>query len=455
MDGGPVTAPHHSGVFICYRRDDSPSGALRIFEALHERLGDDRVFMDVHIPPAVDFVAWIEERLGSSGVVIPVIGRNWLEKDEETGRPRIAEPKDMVYKEILAALESRVTVLPVLVDGAEMPREDELPPKLARLALLQAHRLLSDTYFKVSEERLVEQVAVFLDEPSPPPPPPAPPPPRTRLPAGVTWAGVAGVLLLAAGMALLWRTYVTPHFRFLPVAPGVFTALAPIGVLVCALLVLTRMIARRHEAGSLEIGLLAGFGFEACVKGVSLLGHSGERVTGGGLLWLAGGAALCAAAGLAASRVWRQTPGEAPDAWAGGGTALVATLGAAMIVVAALIPFNIAGGGNRRIVASDSWLGADPIVTALAVLAAAGLLLSGRRRLAAGLFIALGIGSTLLWARYVGIPVAQHLRTEGVASPQPGGFIGLGGSLVVLGCGVRLAAVSHADARDAEPVPTA
>ena len=52
-----------------------------------------------------------------------------------------------------------------------------------------------------------------------------------------------------------------------------------------------------------------------------------------------------------------------------------------------------------------------------------------------------GLGSTLLWIRYVGIPVAQW-ATEGedVASPRAGGVIGLAGSLIVLAAGCRLAA---------------
>jgi hypothetical protein len=97
----------------------------------------------------------------------------------------------------------------------------------------------------------------------------------------------------------------------------------------------------------------------------------------------------------------------------------------------------------------------DPIGTAIAVVVAVGLLLARRRSLAAGLLIALGIGSTLLWVRYIGIPLAQWSATnENVASPQAGGFVGLAGGVLVFCAGWRLAAVRSVDVPAATPLPT-
>jgi hypothetical protein len=434
------------GVFICYRREDSPGQALRVYQLLSSKFGEDRVFMDLEIPAAVDFVEWIEEKIGASGVVIPIIGRAWLATDT-AGRRRVDDERDFVRNEIVGALESAVGVLPVLVDGAQMPGEHELPSALARLPRIHAHELRSDVYWKSSNEKLIERVVDLLgEEPIPPPPPPPP------LPARVIAIGLASASLLAVGLALLWNTYITPDFRFLPVAPGVFTAVAPVGVLAGALLALARA-SRDGKAGWLGVGLLAGFGFEAAAKGVSLLGESDARVQGGGLLWVVGGVVLGAAAAATASHLSKRAPTAAQREPARSATAFVAVLGAAMLVVGAVIPFNVATPGGNRVVASDSWLGVDPIGTALAVLAAVTLLFTGRRRLAAGLLIALGLGSALLWARYVGIPVTQWLHTEGVASPRVGGLIGLAGSLVVLGAGWRLA-LRRADVSNAEPMPT-
>lgn len=443
-DGGDGV---RAGVFICYRHEDSPGQALRVYRLLSSKFGEDRVFMDVTIPPAVDFVEWIEKKIGAAGVVIPIIGRTWLTTDAAGGR-RIDDEGDFVRNEIVGALETGMEVLPVLVDGAQMPDEHELPSALARLPRIRAHDLRSDVYWSSSEEKLVEQVAHLIGEE---PIRGLPPPPR--LPASVIATGLAGASLLAVGLALLWNTYITPGFRFLPVAPGVFTAVAPVAVFAGALLALAR-VSRDGKAGWFDVGLLAGFGFEAAAKGVSLLGESAGRVQGGGLLWLGGGAVLGAAGAATASHLSKRAPAAAQREPARGATAFVAVLGAAMLVVGAVIPFNVATPGGNRVVASDSWLGADPIGTALAVLAAVTLLLAGRRNLAAGLLIALGLGGALLWARYVGIPVAQWFHTEGVASPRAGGLIGLAGSLIIFGAGWRLAALRAADVPAAKPLPT-
>jgi hypothetical protein len=271
------------------------------------------------------------------------------------------------------------------------------------------------------------------------------------VPASVIASGLCGVALLAVGLILLWDTYITPDFPFLPVAPGFFTAVAPLGVLGGALLAVTRVSSER-KVGWLDVGLLAGFGFAAAAKGVSLLAESEGRVKGGGLTWVAGGV-LVGAAGVAAAV--HLSKGVSTEREHGGGAAaFVAVLGAAMLIVGAVIPFNVATPGGNRIVASDSWLGADPIGIALAILVAVALVFAGRRRLAAGLLLALGFSGALLWVRYIGIPVAQWMHTEGVASPRLGGLIGLAGGLLVFGAGLRLAASRSTDTSAAEPLPT-
>jgi hypothetical protein len=426
---------------------------------LRTAFGDDRVSMDVTIPPAVDFVRWIEQRVGTAGVMVPIIGRTWLETDSK-GRSRIHDERDFVRNEIGAALKRGIVVLPVLVDGAEMPREEDLPVDLAQLPRFQAHHLRSDVDWQSSESRLVETLAGLLGEPVPghaPQGPGTPPqvPPERRWP-GLVATGLVGVALLVVGLVLLWREYITKHFVSLPdgVPAGIFTAVAPLGVLAGAVLALA-LVSREATTTWLRVGLLAGFAVEAGVKGLSLLGDSSSRVQAGGLVWLAGGGTLAVTAGIAARHLSRQAPPESSDQPMYGPTAAVALIGAAMLVVGAVIPFNIAEGTDERIVAQLDWLAVDPIGTAIAVVVAVGLLLARRRSLAAGLLIAFGIGSTLLWVRYIGIPLAQWSATnENVASPQAGGFVGLAGGVLVFCAGWRLAAVRSVDVPAATPLPT-
>jgi len=66
------------GVFISYRRDDSPAYAGRLADQLSLRLGPG-VFMDVDsIPAGEDFIQYIRGRLASCEVVLVVMGRHWL-----------------------------------------------------------------------------------------------------------------------------------------------------------------------------------------------------------------------------------------------------------------------------------------------------------------------------------------------------------------------------------------
>jgi WD40 repeat protein len=83
-------------------------------------------------------------------VLLALVGDQWLTITGEDGRRRLDDPDDFVRLEIEAALTRNVRVIPVLVDGARMPRAGELPPSLAKLVRRQAlelspSRFASDT----------------------------------------------------------------------------------------------------------------------------------------------------------------------------------------------------------------------------------------------------------------------------------------------------------------------
>ena len=66
--------------------------------------------------------------------MLVVIGPNWLTAEDEAGQRRLDQPDDFVAIEIAAALARDIHVIPVLVEGARMPKESELPDSLKRLA---------------------------------------------------------------------------------------------------------------------------------------------------------------------------------------------------------------------------------------------------------------------------------------------------------------------------------
>ncbi len=122
-------------IFISYRRDDTEGQAGRLFEALCDAFGTDMVFMDVAtIEPGVDFRKVIERNTAECGVLLALIGRDWLSLADEAGSSRLDNPNDFVRLETASALKREIPVIPVLVQGARMPRAEELPEDLRDLA---------------------------------------------------------------------------------------------------------------------------------------------------------------------------------------------------------------------------------------------------------------------------------------------------------------------------------
>jgi hypothetical protein len=131
-------------VFVSYRRDDSKHAAGRLAERLDERF---TLFMDVaRIRPGSDFTTAIREAVDQADVLLAVIGSQWLTITVEDGGRRIDQPDDWVALEIGTALRRGTPVIPVLVDGAEMPRRNELPAALADMANRQPMRIAHETF---------------------------------------------------------------------------------------------------------------------------------------------------------------------------------------------------------------------------------------------------------------------------------------------------------------------
>src|SRR5262249_5477897 len=119
---------------ISYRRDDVGAHAGRLYDRLTQRFGFDRVFMDVDaILPGADFVQAIQDRIDKAAAWLVLIGPNWAQSKNSRGERRLDDPNDFVRVEVATALERDIRVVPVLLEGAGMPRSDELPPELQAL----------------------------------------------------------------------------------------------------------------------------------------------------------------------------------------------------------------------------------------------------------------------------------------------------------------------------------
>lgn len=123
-----------TGIFISYRREDSEGEAGRLFDDLVRTFGDKSVFLDVAgIPYGRDFRKEIEKKLSGCGVLLAMIGPTWASSLDSDGLKRLDNPNDFVRLEIATALSRDIPVIPVLVRGAKMPRQDNLPADLCDL----------------------------------------------------------------------------------------------------------------------------------------------------------------------------------------------------------------------------------------------------------------------------------------------------------------------------------
>src|SRR5512134_3673778 len=129
-------------IFLSYRRADTAGYAGRLAEALRSRFGRDSVFQDVEaIRPGSDFVHEIDGAIARCHVLVVLIGDTWLTERSASGGRRLEDPEDFVRLEIATALRRGMGVLPVLVEGAKMPPEGDLPADLRPLARVQALEL--------------------------------------------------------------------------------------------------------------------------------------------------------------------------------------------------------------------------------------------------------------------------------------------------------------------------
>jgi hypothetical protein len=129
-------------IFISYRREDTSGHSGRLFDRLKESFGSDHVFLDVvGIEAGVDFVESIDKAISSCDVLLAVIGRAWLSCCDKQGRCRLDDKDDFIRAEISSALQRNVRVIPLLVNGAEMPPPDALPEELKPLTRRQAVEL--------------------------------------------------------------------------------------------------------------------------------------------------------------------------------------------------------------------------------------------------------------------------------------------------------------------------
>jgi hypothetical protein len=151
-------------VFISYRRIDTSGHSGRVYDRLNQRFGANLTFFDVNsIQPGQDFVQVIENAVSSCEILLAVIGRQWLSITDEKGERRLDNPKDFVRLEIATALSRNIRVIPILVGGATMPQEADLPDDLKPLSRRNAIQINDETFHN-DVDRLIAAIENSIDQ---------------------------------------------------------------------------------------------------------------------------------------------------------------------------------------------------------------------------------------------------------------------------------------------------
>lgn len=145
-------------VFLSYRRGDTADVCGRIYDSLARSFGKGRLFKDVNnLRPGADFGEAITSILPKCQATLVLIGPHWLSAAGDDGRRRLDDPNDWVRVEVEMALgASGLHVVPVLVNGATMPRAEELPTSLHGLLRRHAAVIRRDPDFHVDLARLTD-----------------------------------------------------------------------------------------------------------------------------------------------------------------------------------------------------------------------------------------------------------------------------------------------------------
>ena len=143
-------------IFVSYRREDAADVTGRINDRLRQYYGDESIFTDVDsIPFGIDFRKHIDEEVSQCKILLVVIGMNWQNIKSDKGQQRLDDPNDFVRLEIESALRRNIPVVPLLVQGAQMPSEDGLPDSLHQLIFRNGTSVRPDPDFHKDMDRLI------------------------------------------------------------------------------------------------------------------------------------------------------------------------------------------------------------------------------------------------------------------------------------------------------------
>jgi hypothetical protein len=134
-------------IFISYKTVDTQQIVYTIKSELAREYGEQNVQMDVDfIKGGQKIRTEIKQAIANCDLLIPIIGGNWLDVTPD------------VQAEIELALNYNKAILPILWDGAKMPKPNQLPASIREITEILGMPLRSGSEFRSGIRNIVDAV---------------------------------------------------------------------------------------------------------------------------------------------------------------------------------------------------------------------------------------------------------------------------------------------------------
>jgi len=156
-------------VFISYRRSETRWVANSIYRELTKtyELQEKDIFKDTQrIITGDGWFQTIQSNIANADIVLVLMGPRFASLTRDGfDTPRIHEEDDVVRFEIAEALRQDKKVIPILIDGAGMPSEADLPPDLKQLPSIHASQLAEERS-ETDLKKILEESGILMYRPS-------------------------------------------------------------------------------------------------------------------------------------------------------------------------------------------------------------------------------------------------------------------------------------------------
>jgi len=144
-------------VFMCYRRSGTADVTGRIQDHLARVFGSEVFVKDVEVVPlGADYRPFLGRIIRQCAVVLAVVGDDWAGGSSHS--TSIADDNDPVRTELELSMNLNIPVIPVLVQGAQMPGPSDLPDSIRSLAYRNAAVVRPDPDFQGDIDRLASEL---------------------------------------------------------------------------------------------------------------------------------------------------------------------------------------------------------------------------------------------------------------------------------------------------------